>query len=258
MSVLVPMSMWRYPGARMGSVIALVFFAWWAFNTMAYFATLYYQQVKLLSPLQTSLRFIAMAMAGFCVNVVTGFVMGRVPGQMLILIGLSGTVAAPLIFALIDVDSCYWAMMFLVMIFVVGADVVYPVGNLHIASTFDEDSQSLAGGVFNVATRIGTSIGLAVTSSIATAISKKYASAHPSLPADSPEVLMVGFRAAGWTCFAAAVLAFLIGVVGLRGIGVVGQQKKIPNPAEITADSSAINLPAAGNNEKLSVEPVKD
>jgi hypothetical protein len=33
-----------------------------------------------------------MAMAGFCVNVVTGFVMGRVPGQMLILIGLSGTV----------------------------------------------------------------------------------------------------------------------------------------------------------------------
>ena len=57
MSVLVPMSMWRYPGARMGSVIALVFFVWyearvsqshliinelirWAFNTMAYFATL--------------------------------------------------------------------------------------------------------------------------------------------------------------------------------------------------------------------------
>jgi hypothetical protein len=106
--------------------------------------------------------------------------------------------------------------------------------------------------------QIGTSIGLAVTSSIATAISKKYASAHPSLPADSPEVLMVGFRAAGWTCFAAAVLAFLIGVVGLRGIGVVGQQKKTPNPAEITADSSAINLPAAGNNEKLSAEPVKD
>jgi hypothetical protein len=56
------------------------------------FALSSYQQVKLLSPLQTSLRFIAMAMAGFCVNVVTGFVMGRVPGQMLILIGLSGTV----------------------------------------------------------------------------------------------------------------------------------------------------------------------
>ena len=30
-SVLMPMSMWRYPGARMGSVIALVFFAWYEF-----------------------------------------------------------------------------------------------------------------------------------------------------------------------------------------------------------------------------------
>jgi hypothetical protein len=31
LSVLMPMSMWRYPGARMGSVITLVFFAWYEF-----------------------------------------------------------------------------------------------------------------------------------------------------------------------------------------------------------------------------------
>jgi hypothetical protein len=51
-----------------------------------------YQQVNLLNPTQTSLRFIPMALAGFLVNVVTGYVMGRVPGQILILIGLLGTV----------------------------------------------------------------------------------------------------------------------------------------------------------------------
>ncbi|KIM81923.1 hypothetical protein PILCRDRAFT_820793 [Piloderma croceum F 1598] len=243
--------MWRHPGARMGSVITLVFFAWWAFNTMAYFATLYYQQVKLLSAIETSLHFIPMAVAGFSVNVITGYAMGRTPGHMLILLGLIGTVAAPLIFALIDVDSSYWAMMFLVMIFVVGADVIYPVGNLHIASTFGEDSQSLAGGVFNVATRIGTSIGLAVTSSIATAISEKYASAHPALLPNSPEVLMVGFRAAGWTCFTAAMLAFLIGLVGLRGIGVVGQRKAVLVSAEGTTNSCVINISTIRKDAKL-------
>jgi len=69
---------------------------------------------------------------------------------------------------------------------------------------------------------------------------------------------MAGFRAAGWTCFAAAVLAFLIGVICLRGIGVVGQQKKSPNPAEITpADSSTIDIPAVGNDGKSSADPVK-
>jgi hypothetical protein len=159
----------------------------------------------------------------------------------------------------------------------VGADFVYPVGNLHIASTFDQDSQSLAGGVFNVATRvstfinssgpyiinslpqIGTSIGLAVSSSIATAISKKYGLAHPSLTANSPEVLMVGFRAAGWTGFAAAVLAFIIGLVGLRGIGIVGQQKKAPISAEIViqTDPPDIILSAMGHDTKSLAGPAQ-
>jgi hypothetical protein len=50
-----------------------------------------YQQVNLLGAFQTSLRFIPMAVSGFCINVVTGHVMGRVPSQTLILLGLSGT-----------------------------------------------------------------------------------------------------------------------------------------------------------------------
>jgi hypothetical protein len=98
--------------------------------------------------------------------------------------------------------------------------------------------------------QLGTSIGLAVTSSIATAISEKYASAHPLLLPSSPEVLMVGFRAAGWTCFAAAMLAFLVGLVGLRGIGVVGQRKTIPILAEGTTDSCAIHLTAVETDVK--------
>lgn len=39
----------------------------------------------------------------------------------------------------------------------VGADIVYPVGSLYVSSTFDEDSQSVAGGLFNVAGRVRTS-----------------------------------------------------------------------------------------------------
>jgi hypothetical protein len=54
-----------------------------------------YQQVSLLSPRQTSIRFIPMAMTGFSINVVTGYAMGRMPGQILILIGLSETVVCP-------------------------------------------------------------------------------------------------------------------------------------------------------------------
>jgi hypothetical protein len=51
-----------------------------------------YQQVKLLSAIQTSLRFIPLAMAGLFINVVIGYLMGRVSGQLLILAGLVASV----------------------------------------------------------------------------------------------------------------------------------------------------------------------
>lgn len=38
-------------------------------------------------------------------------------------------------------------------------------------------------------------------------------------------MLLAGFRAAGWTCAGTLVLAILIALVGLRGIGLVGQQR---------------------------------
>ena len=73
--------------------------------------------------------------------------------------------------------------------------------------------------------QLGTSLGMAITSSIATNVSRRYSKRHPLLPAHSPKVLMVGFRAGGWTLFGAAALSIIIGLIGLRGIGIVGRQK---------------------------------
>lgn len=62
-SVLFPMSMWTQRGTKMGPVFLLVVFGWWGFNTLSYFAPLYYQQVLLLSPIQTSVRLVPLGIA---------------------------------------------------------------------------------------------------------------------------------------------------------------------------------------------------
>ena len=62
-SVLLPMSMWTQPGAKMGPVILLVFFGWWGFNTLGYFAPLFFQEVQSLSPLQTAVRLVPMGVS---------------------------------------------------------------------------------------------------------------------------------------------------------------------------------------------------
>jgi len=232
LSVLMPPSIWSQPRAKMPAVISMVFFAWWSFNTLLYFNTLYYQQVEVLSPLETSVRFLPTIICAVGTNLAGGWLMNRVHGLPLILAAVTANAVAALLFALLDVHASYWKMSFWVMALVAGADMVYPVGTLQVSSAFDNDSQSLSGGIFTVATRLGTSIGVAVTSSIATAVSQKYHSKHPDSANNSPEVLMVGFRAAGWTLCAAAGTSLLIALVGLRGIGIVGQHKESKTVSE--------------------------
>ncbi|KAJ7496663.1 major facilitator superfamily domain-containing protein [Mycena latifolia] len=222
-SVLMPPSIWRHPRARMPATIAMIFFAWWNFNTLLYLCALYYQQVNGLSPLQTSIRFIPSIICGICTNLAGGWLLNRVPGLPLILGAVTMNAVAALLFALLDIHASFWKMSFWVMILLAGADLVYPAGTLQVSSAFDNDSKSLAGGIFTVAIRLGVSIGVAVTSSIATAVSQNYHSHHTELAFNSPEVLMVGFRAGGWCLCTAAVISFSIALIGLRGIGIVGQ-----------------------------------
>lgn len=89
---LLPLSIFFRPNARLGPVIGLVFFGWWNFNTMSYLMTLYYQQVLVLDPLQTAVRFLPMTIAAFILIVTTGHLIHMVPGPVLILVGLSGNI----------------------------------------------------------------------------------------------------------------------------------------------------------------------
>lgn len=36
---------------------------------------------------------------------------------------------------------------------------------------------------------------------------------------------MAGFRAAGWTCCGTVIIALITAIVGMRGVGLVGQQE---------------------------------
>lgn len=213
----------------MAPMIAMIFFAWWSFNALIYFAMLYYQQVIGFGPLETSIHVLPMIVAGLCANLISSWLVNRVPGQPLMLLGFLGNVGAPILFALINIHGSYWTTAFWVMILIVGADIAYPVGALHISSSFDQGSQSLASALFNVATRLGTSIGVAITSSIATAVTRQYSKRY-GVAESSPEALMAGFRAAGWTLCGAAAISILIGSIGLRGIGIVGQKRTEESP----------------------------
>ncbi|KAI0684208.1 major facilitator superfamily domain-containing protein [Cytidiella melzeri] len=230
-SVLLPMSMWTQPGAKMGSTILLVFFGWWAFNTIGYYLPLFYQEVQLLSPIQTAIHLIPSGVSGLIANIATGYLVSRVPGQILVLCGIFATMGSSIIFGLIRIETAYWGMGFFVGLLLPILDIAYTVSNIQVCSGFPEHSQALAGSIFSVSTRLGTSIGLAVTSTIANTISKKYNNKHPELSADDPLVLLAGFRAAGWVCCGVLGLSAVVAIFGWHGVGLVGVSR-VKSPRE--------------------------
>ncbi|KAI9061391.1 MFS general substrate transporter, partial [Trametes sanguinea] len=129
MSVIMPVSLWTKPGTKMAPTIAVVFLAWASYNCMSYFANLFFQQVRGDDPAQTSFETIPFAIMAFLANVIAGALLGVMRGDVLIGLGLLGTMAAPLILALIDEHASYWKMAFW-MFNVSWTDVAYTVGNL--------------------------------------------------------------------------------------------------------------------------------
>ncbi|KAL7277631.1 hypothetical protein ACG7TL_008558 [Trametes sanguinea] len=231
-SVIMPVSLWTKPGTKMAPTIAVVFLAWCV--------------VRGDDPAQTSFETIPFAIMAFLANVIAGALLGILRGDVLIGLGLLGTMAAPLILALIDERASYWKMAFW-MFNVSWTDVAYTVGNLQISISFPPSSQGLAGGIFNVATRLGTSLGLALTSSVSAAVSARYNARHPELARDAVPVVMAGVRAGAWVTFGLAAAAFAVCVLCLRGIGVIGL--KMHEDAE--SESSDAGLGGAGDVEGI-------
>jgi len=131
----------------------------------------------------------------------------------------------------------YWRNAFLVMILISGADTTFIVGNLFTINALDEKSQALAGGLFSTATRISTSIGLAISSAVATAVTN---SRNHSLgqTSSTPRTLLDGYHAAGWLCLACAVIGLVLNFVSLRGLGIVGGQKGVRRLNDVEEDAN--------------------
>jgi len=100
--------------------------------------------------------------------------------------------------------------------------VIFTVANLIITDAFPANTQALAGAVFNTTAQFGFSLGImlmGITSSRVTATS-------PYKDKASPEALMFGYRAVFWLCFGMQLLASVISIWGLRGVGKVGLKRE--------------------------------
>ncbi|KAJ7266396.1 MFS general substrate transporter [Mycena haematopus] len=220
---LMKLTLWKRAKGRFAVIQVIAFLEWSAFISWYFWVQVYYEDFLKLSPVHSAVRLLPMTVAGLSCNVVVAIVIGRIPFWALIAVGTCFTGIGALLFAIIHPASPYWAYGFpspIVSVF--GADFVFAGGTIFVAKISLPEEQSLAGGLFQTLTQLGTAFGLAITTIV-----------HNAVGGEGPgnDAPLKAYQAAQWTAFGMAMLCTLLAAGFLRGVGPVGAPDQ-PLPQE--------------------------
>jgi MFS family permease len=173
--------------------------------------------VQHLNALQASIRILPSLIVGIMLNLGVGLFIHKLP--VLWLVGVSSILCAgsPLLMALVEPQWTYWANAFVAQLLQpVSADVLFTVGLIIITDVFPDDTQGLAGAVFNTMGQLGVAVGMAILQVISQLVTQKHADLEET------QALLEGYRASFWTMFGFMIMCAATGGFGLRKVGKVG------------------------------------
>ena len=197
---LVPFRLFRLPTVAGADVTAF------AVSTLVsatpFFLTLYIQQVLELSPLETGLAFVPMALTIMVMSALAARLAEPLGVKPLLLAGLAALIGASIWLSRISVDGSYPADVLPGMtLFAIGLAFAYTTTTIGGTAGVPDADQGVAGGLLNTFNQVGGAVGLAVLATVA-------AAAGAAADGDGAG-LVDGLRAA----FLAALAFALLGVV---------------------------------------------
>ncbi|WP_165423866.1 MFS transporter [Ktedonosporobacter rubrisoli] len=201
---LVPLHFFRQPNVAGSTMVTLAFCA--TANTVLFFFTLYMQQVHGFSSFITGLAFLPTNVMLILGSFGAPLLIKRWGYKLTILIGLLFLAGGALLYARISVTGEYvWTLLPGLAAVGTGLGICQVaatgVGTHQVGPT----ERGLVSSLLNVASQVGTALGLAVLVSVANA--RTLMLAHNSRP--SPEDLVAGFQ---WAFYAGAAFS-LLGIV---------------------------------------------
>ncbi|EFY86371.1 MFS transporter, putative [Metarhizium acridum CQMa 102] len=215
---LIPNSLWK--NTAFSSICGTVALSFGVTTSMELFASLFFQEVQHASALQTGLRIMPSLIVGVILNFTTGLFVDRVPALWIVTGSSVICSISPLLMAAIKVESPYWTNAFIAQLLApVSTDVLFTVGLIIISDNFPDDTQALAGAVFNTASQFGQALVLGIMQIVSTVVTKDNSSKS------MPMAVMEGLRASFWTMFGLMMVCTLWGAAGLRKTGKVGLKR---------------------------------
>ncbi|KAJ9137115.1 Aminotriazole resistance protein [Pleurostoma richardsiae] len=214
---LIPNSLWKKKSFT--TICATICLSFAVLNSMELFSSLFFQKIQQLSALQASLRILPSVIVGMFLNLGTGLFVDRIPAFWLVILSSFLCAGAPLLMAFYQPEWPYWTNAFVAQLLMpISGDILFTVGLIIVSDAFPEDTQSLAGAVFNTASQFGSAFGLAVVQIVSSAVAQ-------SRENKGITSLLDGYRASYWTMFVFMILCVALPGIGLRGAGKVGVKR---------------------------------
>lgn len=159
-------------------------------------------------------------LVGVVLNFTTGLFVDRLPALWIVTASSIICAVAPLLMAVIKVKSSYWANAFVAQLLgPVSTDVLFTVGLIIISDNFPDNTQALAGAVFNTASQFGQALAVGVMQIVSTLVTKDSGNKTKAL------AVMEGLRASFWTMFGLMMVCTIWGAIGLQKTGKVGLKR---------------------------------
>jgi MFS family permease len=220
-AALVPNKLWS--SLPFTSTCIMVTLSYGVMNSIELFSSLYFQEIQHASTLTTSLYLLPNLGVGVLINIGVGFFVDRVPARWLVAGSAMICALSPLFMALMNPTWNYWYLAFWAQLFApFSADVLFTVGLIVVSNSFPEETQALAGAVFNTVAQFGLSLGMGSCQVVALGVQSSDDGASP----ESAMAVLKGYRASYWLMFGYMLVCIVIAVVGLRKAGKVGLKRE--------------------------------
>ncbi|CRL29079.1 Sucrose/H+ symporter, plant [Penicillium camemberti] len=192
-------------------------------NASEQLAALYFEDVLGKSTLTASLYFLPAPICGLLMNISIGAFLPHLRPSIVVPAACLVSGIGPLLLAtLCRLDGPdYWRGPFqAIALNPLGADLTYTIAILVMTAAFPARTQALAGGVFNMLSQIGKSVGIATSALIARQVTAQTGDS------DAMESLLAEYKAGWWYSCALGLISVLVGFWGLRSVQKVEVKKR--------------------------------
>ncbi|KAL7424622.1 hypothetical protein Q5752_000306 [Cryptotrichosporon argae] len=159
---------------HMSAIMASGFFTFITIGGFVYLVSLYDQDYRGYSALQTAIHILPASVTGIGAAVAVMYLVPRFKAPRIIMIGafLSGMTC--LLYAVEPTGTIFWAVEFIALLCLpFGADLTVGVGSILVSNLCDEDEQSVGGALFQTSLQIALALGTCVAALVSDTVQAK-------------------------------------------------------------------------------------